>query len=293
MLRRLALIALPVLALALLLGRAAWLERRPAALGAFGSGPPVVLVHGLGSRAEHWLPVARDLARDHRVVLAELPGHGLASMPRPLTLSAAALALDRAIAAECDGPVVLVGHSVGGLVAAAAALRAPGRVGALVLVETALRPQLAPGEREGLLAAFERDWRGTLREAYVPFGRDSAQGAALFAEAATVDSTVLRDWIRLATAEDLSRDIEHLAVPLLVVLSARSWPDSEGWRDCGEALGYERVPRAVPARIQGTGHFVMLDRPGLLADLVRRFARERTVNAVAQGSGAPSGATPD
>ena len=36
---------------------------RPSASGAFGHGPSIVLVHGLGSRAEHWLPVARSPPR--------------------------------------------------------------------------------------------------------------------------------------------------------------------------------------------------------------------------------------
>ena len=293
MARRLLIALVPLVALALLFGRAAWEQRAPAALGSFGSGPEVVLVHGLGSNAEHWLPMARDLARDHHVVLTELAGHGIAGMTRPLTLSGAALALDRAIAEECDGPVVLVGHSVGGLVAAAEALRSPSRVRALVLVETALKPQMTSEERAGLLQALERDYRGTLREAYVPFGRDSAQGAALFAEAARLDSTVLKDWIRLAVTEDLSDRIEHLTVPLLVVLSSRSWADTESWNDCGAALGYAHARNVVPVRVERTGHFVMLDRPQLLADLVRRFSRERTVSMLAQRTGEPLGATPD
>ena len=286
MLRRFLLAAIPLCALALLLGRQARVEPRTSALGAFGSGPTVVLVHGLGSTPEHWLPMARDLARDHRVVLTELPGHGLAAMPRPLTLAGAALALERAIAAETDEPVVLVGHSVGGLVAAAEALRSPGRVRALVLVETALRPQVTPGERDGLLAALDRDYAATLREAYVPFGRDSAQGAALFAQAATQDSAAMKAWIRLALTEDLSAAVERLGVPLLVVLSERSWADGESWQQCADALGYARAPRVTPVRVVGTGHLVMLDRPQLLAGLVRRFTQPGG-EAVAAADGTP------
>ncbi len=282
MLRRVALLVLPLLAIALLFGRSVIGRRTPAALGSFGRGPDVVLVHGLGSNADHWLPMARDLARDHRIVLTELPGHGLAEMPHPLTLEAAAQELDRAIAEQCSGPVVLVGHSVGGLVAAAEALDSPERVRALVLVETALKPQVTPEERDGLLASLDRDYRGTLRDAYVPFGRDSAQGLALFAEAAKLDSAMLKQWIRLAVTEDLSTRIRGLKMPLLVVLSARSWPDSESWSHCAGVLGYPVGPDVVPVRVPGTGHFVMLDRPHLLAGLVRRFARERALSASAQ-----------
>jgi pimeloyl-ACP methyl ester carboxylesterase len=269
--RRLAILLLALAAVALLALRAPVVSRHTTALGAFGRGPTVVLVHGLGSSAAHWLPVARDLARDHRVVLVELPGHGIAPMPEGLSLDVAARSLDDAIRSECDGPVVLVGHSVGGLVAVAAALRDPDRVRALVLVETALRPQLdGPGCAE-LVAALDRDYRGTLRESYMSFGRDSAQGAALFAEASNLDPAAMKSWIRLAITTDLSGRVAALKAPLLVVLSSRSWPVGEDWRTCADTLGYAAVPGATPVRVERTGHFVMLDRPPLLADVIRRF----------------------
>src|SRR5258706_198106 len=98
---------------------------------AFGHGPTIALVHGLGSRPEHWLKTARLLARDHRVVLIELPGHGDSPMADPLSLDRAADVLDAALAADSRESVVLVGHSIGGLVCAAEALRHPARVRAL------------------------------------------------------------------------------------------------------------------------------------------------------------------
>jgi pimeloyl-ACP methyl ester carboxylesterase len=274
MLRRLAILLLALATVALLALRTPVASRHATALGAFGRGPTVVLVHGLGSSASDWLPMARDLARDHRVVLVELPGHGIAPMLDGLSLEGAAGALDDAIRSECDGPVVLVGHSVGGLVAAAEALRDPDRVRALVLVETALRPQLDSPARAELFAALDHDYRGTLRESYMAFGRDSAQGAALFAEASNLDPAAMKTWIRLATTTDLSGHVAALRAPLLVVLSSRSWPDGEAWRTCADTLGYAAVPGATPVRIERTGHFVMLDRAPLLADVIRRFEHD-------------------
>ena len=195
-------------------------------------------------------------------------------MPGALTLDVAARGLDRAIAEEYQEPVVLVGHSVGGLVAMAEALREPRRVRALVLVETALRPQLSPGERDGLLASLDRDYRGTLRASYAAFGRDSAQGAALYSGAAALDSTAMKRWIRLAVTADLSGRAAALRVPLLVVLSDRSWPDGEPWQACADTLGYAGAHDVTPVRVPGVGHFVMLDRPALLAGMIRRFANQ-------------------
>jgi pimeloyl-ACP methyl ester carboxylesterase len=243
-----------------------------AAVGALGRGPTVVLVHGLGSDANDWLPVARDLARDHRVVLVELPGHGLTPMATPFALEQATLALDRAIAEQSREPVVLVGHSVGGLVATSEALRSPKRVRALVLVETALAPQMTRAEADTLLAQIDRDWEGTLHGVYSSFGRDSAQGEALWAEASRVDRENMRAWIPVALYADLSKEAGDLHMPVLAVLAPHSWEHGEPWFHAARTLGYARIDRVRGQRIDDCGHFVMLDQPKALAAAIRRFA---------------------
>ena len=272
MFRRLA-IAAAVLALVLLIVRAVPTPPPSSvAIGAIGHGPTVVLVHGLGSDYDDWLPVARDLARDHRVVFVELPGHGLAPMTTPFALEQATLALDRAIAEQSRDPVVLVGHSVGGLVATAEALRAPARVRGLVLVETALAPQVSPAEAESLLASFDRDWEGTLHAVYSSFGRDSAQGEQLWARASQVERQSLRAWIPIALTTDLTNEAAGLVMPVLAVLAPRSWEADETWEHAAHALGYARIPRLRGVRIETCGHFVMLDEPRRLAEAIRRFS---------------------
>ena len=245
-----------------------------AALGAMGRGPTVVLVHGLGSDYDDWLPVARDLARDRRVVFVELPGHGLAPMTTPFALEQAVLALDRALAEQTRDPVVLVGHSVGGLVTAAEALRAPDRVRGLVLVETALAPQVSRAEADTLLAQFDRDWDGTLHAVYSSFGRDSLQGERLWARASQVEKKKLRAWIPVALTTDLSGEAAGLVMPVLAVLAPRSWEPGETWEHAAQALGYARIPRLRGIRIENCGHFVMLDQPRRLAEAIRRFSTD-------------------
>ena len=239
---------------------------------AFGRGPAIVLVHGLGSSAAHWLPTARILARRHRVVLVDLPGHGVSAMLEPFSLERAVQALDAALAGSSREPVVLVGHSLGGLVAAAEACDHPERVRALVLVETALRPQAEGEERRSVLEALDHDYQGTLHRAYAAFGRDSAQGEALYREVAAMDPAVVKPWIRLAYATDLSARVARLRCPLLAVLAPRSWPKGEPWVETAAALGYGAVPRVRAVRLDGCGHFVMLDRPDELARVIGHFA---------------------
>ena len=242
---------------------------------AFGRGPTIVLVHGLGSRIEDWLPMARLLARKYRVELVQLPGHGESELPAPLTLERAAESLTRSLREISDEPVVLVGHSLGGLVAAQVALDRPDRVRALVLVETALRPPMEPAERRAMLDALARDYDGVIRDAFHSFGRDSAQGERLYLAAAAQDPAMMRAWITLALTADLSDRVPSLRVPTLAVVSDRTWPADERWSQSSRVLGYIGMPALEVERLADSGHFVMLDHPAALARLIERFASRR------------------
>lgn len=241
-------------------------------VGSMGRGPVVMLVHGLGSTSNHWLPVARDLARDHHVVLVELPGHGLAPITTPFALEQATLALGRAIAEQGTEPITLVGHSVGGMVAVSEALRSPRHIRGLVLVETALRPQLSKTERDTLLDMLDRDWEGTLRSVYASFGRDSAQGEALWEQATQVERAAMRAWIPVALTADLSQEAKDLSVPVLAMLAPHSWERAETWEHAAAALGYQGITHLEGERVEDCGHFLMLDQPQVVARAIRRMA---------------------
>jgi len=102
-----------------------------------GSGPPILLVHGLAAQMRSFArPLLDDLARDHRIVLVDRPGSGYSRRAPGASarLSVQADAIAGLIAAlGLDRPLI-VGHSLGGAVALATALNHPEAVGALALV---------------------------------------------------------------------------------------------------------------------------------------------------------------
>jgi pimeloyl-ACP methyl ester carboxylesterase len=98
-------------------------------------GSPVVLVHGFVESADTWAPTARLLAAGHRVYAIDVDGFGYTERVAPYsTAHLATQLLDFISALHLDRPV-LVGHSSGAAIVAAAALRAPDRVGAVMFLD--------------------------------------------------------------------------------------------------------------------------------------------------------------
>jgi len=104
-----------------------------------GQGPATILIHGLGGFAESWRHNVPELARHGRVIALDLPGSGRSGKPRrAYTLEFLAQALDRLLHTLGVDRVHLVGHSLGGAVAARYTLDHPGRVERLALLGAAV-----------------------------------------------------------------------------------------------------------------------------------------------------------
>ncbi|NBN66017.1 alpha/beta fold hydrolase [Pannonibacter tanglangensis] len=103
-----------------------------------GAGAPIVLLHGFGGDHQTWLNIQTGLSTRRRTIAFDLPGHGKAlDWPTIGNAGVSAKAVIRSLEALDLAPVHLVGHSMGGAVAALVAMRAPERVASLTL--------LAPG----------------------------------------------------------------------------------------------------------------------------------------------------
>ncbi|MBL4626880.1 MAG: alpha/beta hydrolase [Roseicyclus sp.] len=102
-----------------------------------GTGPCVVLLHGVGLRAEAWGAQIDDLATDHTVIAPDMSGHGdSAPLQGAVTLAAYTDLVAEALAkpldgppdGPLDGPAFVVGHSMGALIALDLAARYPAQV---------------------------------------------------------------------------------------------------------------------------------------------------------------------
>lgn len=102
-----------------------------------GEGPPLILLHGPGESGVNWRWVIADLVETHSVVAPDLPGHGSSGGTDVEWTEARILEwLDALIERTCAEPPVLVGHVLGGAIAARFARARGDRIRCLVLVDS-------------------------------------------------------------------------------------------------------------------------------------------------------------
>jgi len=123
-----------------------------------GEGPPLVLLHGPSSHALAWMRVLPALVTRHRVIAPDLPGHGASEVLGGPAEAGVLRWVDDLIEHTCPGPPILVGHILGGAIAARYAAERGRRLGGLVLVDTLGLTAFQPTPEFGrALAAFLAD----------------------------------------------------------------------------------------------------------------------------------------
>ena len=102
-----------------------------------GEGPPLVIAHGLFGSARNWSSIARRLAAGRSVHALDMRNHGASPWTDEMTYPAMAEDLLHYVRTRGLSRPTLIGHSMGGKAAMAAALFAPERVGRLIVVDIA------------------------------------------------------------------------------------------------------------------------------------------------------------
>lgn len=99
---------------------------------------PVVLIHGTAANTSWWEPLAPHLSRARRVVAVDISGHGDSGHRDEYSTALWVAELAAVIRHACDGKAILIGHSMGGVLALHAAADAPDLIRGVVLVDSAV-----------------------------------------------------------------------------------------------------------------------------------------------------------
>ena len=126
-----------------------------------GEGAPVVLIHGVGLQSADWGPQIDRLARSHRVIALDMPGHGGSSPLSPgADLPEFVVWLARALDALDLEQVSLAGHSMGALITLGAATSYPQRVTRAALLNPVF--QRSVKARAAVIARAEQIQQGQI-----------------------------------------------------------------------------------------------------------------------------------
>jgi pimeloyl-ACP methyl ester carboxylesterase len=256
-----------------------------------GSGPALLLVHGITSSSRTWRAVMEPLAEGFDVIAPDLPGHGRSDKPRgDYSLGAYASGLRDLLAFLGVDKVTVAGHSLGGGVAMQFAYQFPERLARLILVDSGglgeevslvLRAATLPGAEYVLPLLFGRVPRTAGRAVGSVLGRLGVEPSANTrgivegldslgdADARRAFVHTARSVIDPAGQRVDARDRLYLSrdVPTLLVWGEddRIIPLDHGRRAA------ELMPHSRLEVFPGAGHFPFNDDPQRFARVVREF----------------------
>jgi pimeloyl-ACP methyl ester carboxylesterase len=231
--------------------------------------PPVLFLHSFAGDCTHWAPVLEALARRYRVVAFDFSGHGQSPAARG-RYSIKRLAQDVLTVANAQNleHFVLVGHSLGAFVAAEFAATGPQRLKKLILVDAppapgALSPEVTQQFRAALAqdpyAAVEQYWKQQ------PFVNSRPE----------TQRRLLLSLHRLArnAAIELTEDLlGYDATQALRLYAGPKFAIVTRANDTPLSL-HHAVPDIEYSVIEGTGHWIHLDRPPEFIAVLERLLR--------------------
>ncbi|MGQ4277210.1 alpha/beta fold hydrolase [Pseudidiomarina sp. E22-M8] len=246
--------------------------------GTEAAAPTLVLLHGYTASKELWLRFANQLDDRYPILIPDLAGHGETGFDpqwsyRP---SAQASGLERLLTTLAINKAVMIGNSMGGLIAANFALAFPQRTQALVVIDPA-----------GLTSPIQSRAESLVQQGQSPFEIESWEDfqefyAMTMAEPPYVPEFVLRgmaaryqerkaQFVQIAedfrNFDQLDGRLEQLTMPTLVI-----WGSADQLLDVSSAALWQRqLPNSDLKIFAGVGHMPMVERPAQTAAGVQEF----------------------
>jgi len=239
---------------------------------------PLVFLHGVGGGKAVWdRQTAHFRALGYRCTAWDQPGYGQTPLVEPYGFAELAAALNEVVGEE---KAVLVGHSMGGLVAQEFYARHPGKVAALALCFTSAAFAAGADFAQHFIAARigPLDAGRTMREIaaeLMPTMRGrifDAEGLALAERImAGVPPATYRKAVRLLTGFDRREDLPKIAVPALLVAG------SDDLTAPPQLMGHmaQKIPGAEFVVMRGCGHLGPIVQAGEFNKVLEGFLRRR------------------
>ncbi len=236
----------------------------------YGSGIPIVFIHGAGGSALSWLFQKAHFERSNRVILIDLPGHGRSGGTSSGSIDACSDAVGEALETIACGPAYIAGHSMGGAVALRLAISRPSLARGLILIGTGAKLKVYPEILQGILNNKEATARTIIDTAFseaVP----TALKDRVFAEYMKNDAlTIFNDFTACDTF-DLMGSLDAITVPTLVICGTadRFTPPKFSRYLAGNIAG------ASLELIADAGHMVMIEKPAEVNAAIEKFVNPR------------------
>ena len=239
-----------------------------------GTGVPVMLIHGMGLDGRMWDDQVTGLADIAQLARPDVRGFGRSSRESTVAYSHAA---DIWALADHLGwtDAVIVGLSMGGMIALETVLAAPQRVRALVVMDGVIDGvPFDEGSKATIKALFEATAAGDLEGAkkvwidcgfFGPARRDADLDRRLKEMIADYSG---RDWLGDDPHEPrpkLFPLLPEIAVPTTVVVGELDVP---GFRDMADAME-ARIPNARKVSVSDAGHMVNMEAPAVVNEILR------------------------
>jgi len=236
-----------------------------------GSGdPPILLVHGWTCDHTYMAPQFEHFRRSHRVIAVDLRGHGQSDKPQQ-DYTMLAFADDLAWLCEqlkVERPVV-VGHSMGGVIAVELAARFPEIPGAVVTLDSPIVPpqELLDGVAAPTIAALRGpDYREVQRRMvaemlFLPTDDPTRKVRIVDAMSSAPQHVMASAFEGIFC--DTAASVAACKVPLLILMAAQPLSDVAGLRQV--------CPTAIIGQTVGAGHFHQLEVPEQVNAMVDRF----------------------
>ena len=238
-----------------------------------GSKPPVVLLHGLMANGACWTGLAHFLEADYDLIMPDARGHGGSSVPEHgYRYADHARDVAGLIQALQLAPAILIGHSMGGLVAAVLASRHPELLRALIFADpTFLSPKVQREIRDSDVADQHRRYLSMTLDELVADWRSRHPERALetiemVAQARLQTSLAAFD-VLTPPNPNYRRAVKAIKVPALLVIGGPGGAVSPE-----AAAELQRInPRLQVAQIPEAGHGLHYDQPEKFAAIVKAF----------------------